>query len=456
MAFIDTISAAMWGPITLMLLVGTGLYFSFRLKFLPQRKLFFGIRTAFSHRSGSGDISAFSALMTSLGATIGTGNIAGVATAYAFGGPGAIFWMWVTAFTGIATGYAEGIIAVKYRMRSYDGKMRGGPMYALEYGIHNKKLGRILAVLFSVFTVAAAFSGGSMVQANAVSDAAKTVFGISPYISGPILAAVCSAVMLGGIKSLGAVSARLVPFMGVFYIAGGIIVIVLNINRLADGIFAIFTSAFSGHAAIGGFAGASVTTAMRFGAARGVFSNETGLGSTSIASCAAKTDHPVRQGLVQMTTPFFDTLLVCTITGLAIACTGVWQHEEAGISMTAAAFESALPGAGQYIVAVGLMFFALTSILGWSFYGERALEYLVGSNRFTRLYRAAYCFVIFIGAVIPLRLVWGVSDITIVLMALPNLFCLVYLRNVIIRESRLWHNNTGITKPKFSETKKPA
>lgn len=433
----------------LLLLVGTGLYYSFRLKFLPQRKLFLGLRTAFAHSSGSGDISAFFALMTSLGATIGTGNIAGVATAYAFGGPGAIFWMWVSAFTGIATGYAEGILAVKYRVRLSNGKLRGGPMYALERGLKSKKLGRFLAVMFSVFTAVTALCTGSMVQANAVSDAAKAAFGINPVASGLFTAFVCIFVMLGGIKSVAAFSGRLVPFMGLFYIAGGLIVIILNFSRLADGIASIFTSAFSGQAAIGGFAGASVAAAIRFGAARGVFSNETGLGSASIASSAAKTDHPVRQGLVQMTAPFFDTLLVCTITALAIACTGVWQHGTAGVSMTIAAFEIGLPGTGQYIVTIGLILFALTSILGWSFYGERALEYLAGSSRFTFTYRAVYCCFIFMGAVVPLRLVWGVADIAIVLMSLPNLFCLLFLSGVVVRESRCFWQKA------LQETKKP-
>ncbi|MFA5675146.1 MAG: sodium:alanine symporter family protein [Christensenellales bacterium] len=442
MAVVDTVGAALWSPVGLMLLIVTGLFFSFRLKFLPQRKLFFGIRSAFSRGGGNGDISSFSALMTSLGAAIGTGNIAGVAAAYAFGGPGAIFWMWVTAVTGIATGYAEGITAVKYRVRSADGQMRGGPMYALERGLVNKKLGRFLAVMFSVFTIAAAFCTGSMVQANAASDAAKAAFGINPVISGLIITAVCSAVMLGGIKSVAAFCCRLVPFMGLFYIAGGIIVIALNAQRLAYGVTAIFTSAFTGHAAIGGFAGASVMAAMRFGGARGVFSNETGIGSTSIASSAAKIDDPVKQGLVQMTVPFFDTLVVCTITALTIACTEVWQEGTAGVPMAIAAFEAGLPGAGRYIVSTGTILFAFTSVLGWSFYGERAVEYLAGSTRLTFVYRAVYCCFIFVGAVIPLKLVWGIADIAIVMMALPNLFCLICLSGDVVSESRRFWRKT--------------
>ena len=448
MTTIDTISAAAWGPPMLLLLIGTGLFLSVRLAFLPQRKLLYGIRTVFARSSGSGDISPFSALMTSLGATIGTGNIAGVATAFAFGGPGAVFWMWVTAAVGISTGYAEGILAIKYRIRESDGTMRGGPMYALERGLKNKRLGRALALVFSLCAILSALGGGSMVQANAVSEAAKAAFGLNPMAAGLLMTAVCAAVMLGGIRSIAKFSSRLVPFMGLFYIIGGIVVILLHIDRLGSGIANIISAAFTGQAAAGGFAGASVLAAMRYGASRGIFSNETGLGSASIAAAAAKTDQPVRQGLVLMTAPFFDTLVVCTITALVIASTGVWQQPDAsgGASMTLAAFELGLPGVGQYVVAIALILFAVTSILGWSFYGERALAYLTG--RATWLYRTIYCVCILIGALVPLRVVWGIADIANVMMAIPNLICILCLSGVVVRESRAFWQHKKPTPPK--------
>lgn len=455
MAVVERLGALMWSPVMLMLFVGTGLYFSVRLKFLPIRKLFLGIRTAFTHSSGKGEIPAFFALMTSLGATIGSGNIVGVATAYAFGGPGAIFWMWICALAGISTGYAEGIIAIKFRVCIKNGQLRGGAMYALENGLKRKALGRFLAIAYCVFTVAAALCSGSMVQANAVSESVTSTFNLNPAITAIAVTAVSFAVIFGGLKSVSSVSARLVPFMGLFYIIGGVIVIILNISRLGAAISLIIKRAFCSQAAVGGAAGASVMLAMRYGAARGVFSNETGTGSASIASSAAITDFPVRQGLIQMTTPFFDTLLVCTITALAIACTDSWQSGGFGAGITIAAFESGLPGTGKYIVSIGLILFAFTSILGWSFYGERALEYLAGSNRFTFLYRIIYCIFVFAGALAPLKLAWGLADIAILLMALPNLFCLLSLRHIVIRESQLFWSRQGARKRYFTQTKKP-
>lgn len=426
----------------LVLLVGTGIFLSFRLRFLPQKKLFYGIRMAFSRNGGGGDISPFAALMTSLAATIGTGNIVGVATAFAMGGPGAVLWMWVTALVGLSTKYTECLLAVKYRIKGMDGQMRGGPMYTMENGIKNKRLGRLLGLVFSACAVLASFGIGNLTQANAVSGAAAAAFGLSPVIAGIVMAACAFVVMLGGIKSIARICGRLVPFMGAFYILGGLVVIALHIDRLGSGLTQIFSAAFSGQAAAGGFAGATVASALRFGVARGVFSNEAGLGSAPIAAASAKTDHPARQGLVSMTGTFFDTLVVCTITALVIACTGMWQEPGlSGASMTLAAFEAGLPGIGRYIVTIGLMLFAFSSILGWAFYGERSLEYIAGSQRATGIYRFVFCCAVFVGAVVPLKLVWGFSDIANALMAVPNLICLLCLSGVAARETRdFWRN----------------
>ena len=329
---IDKINGFLWSPYTLLLFVGTGAFLMLRLKFLPLRKLWFGIKTAFCGNKGNaqmpGDITPFQALMTSLAATIGTGNIAGVATAIALGGPGAVFWMWVMAVLGMATKYSEAVLAVKYREKGPDGSMRGGPMYALKNGVKPKRLGRLLGALFAMFTVIASFGLGNMAQANSVSDAAKAAFGFSPAATGILLAVLCVMVIVGGIKSIAKVTSHIVPLMGGLYIVGGLAVIALNIGNLGSGIAGIFSAAFSGQAAAGAFAGASTTAAIRYGVARGVFSNEAGLGSASIAAAAAKTRHPREQGFVSMTGVFFDTLIVCTITALVIAVTGVWQQTD--------------------------------------------------------------------------------------------------------------------------------
>ena len=429
------ISRYVWGPVMLVLLVGTGVFLTVRLRFLPLRKLGLGIRMAFSRRSAGnaqGDISPFAALMTALAATIGTGNIAGVATAITLGGPGAVFWMWVAALFGMASKYGEAVLAVCYRQRGIDGGWRGGPMYALEKGFGHRDLGQILAVMFAVCTVIASFGIGNMAQANAVSDVAAS-FGVSPLAAGIVLSVLCGLVMLGGIQSIAKVTSRLVPLMGGLYILGGLIVIALHIDRLGAGIADIVSAAFSGQAASGAFAGASVMSAIRYGVARGVFSNEAGLGSAAIAAAAAKTDHPARQGLISMTGTFFDTLVVCTVTALVISCTGVWQtHGFGGAALTAAAFESGLPGAGRTIVATGLVLFAITSILGWSYYGERCIEYLVPRRRVVTVYRIAFCIAITVGAVVPLEMVWHFADTANALMAVPNLVGLIVLNRGIV------------------------
>lgn len=430
----------------LILLVGTGIFLMFRLKFLPIRKLGYAIKLAFSgkHKNNkqAGDITPFQALMTSLAATIGTANIAGVATAVAIGGPGAVFWMWVTAVFGMATKFSECVLAVKFREKDENGQMRGGPMYALEKGLRTKWLGRLLAVLFCVFTVIASFGIGNMAQANSVSGAAQAAFGLDPLAVGIFMSVICGLVIIGGIKTIAKFASKVVPLMGGLYILAGLIVIALNADKIGAGLTGIFRAAFSGQAATGAFAGASTIAAMRYGVARGVFSNEAGLGSAPIAAAAAKTDHPVRQGFVSMTGTFFDTLIICTITALVIACSGLWEQADAagnaltGAPLTIAAFGAGLSDFGEYIVTIGLMVFAFTSILGWSYYGEKSLEYLVRSNRVTTIYRLVFCFVVIIGATIPLEFVWDFADTANVLMAVPNLICLLALSGVVVKESK--------------------
>ncbi len=446
----------------LILLVGTGVFLTFRLRFLPIRKLGYAIKLAFSkkhkNKKQAGDISAFQALMTSLAATIGTANIAGVATAIAIGGPGAVFWMWITAVFGMATKFSECVLAVKYREKGENGSMRGGPMYALEKGLGAKRLGRFLAVLFCVFTITASFGIGNMAQANSVSGAAKAAFGLDPLAVGIMLSVMCGLVILGGIKTIAKFASKVVPLMGGLYILAGLIVIALNADKIGEGLANIFRAAFSGQAATGAFAGASTIAAMRYGVARGVFSNEAGLGSAPIAAAAAKTDHPVRQGLVSMTGTFFDTLIICTITALVIACTGTWEQADAmgnaltGAPLTIAAFCAGLSDIGGYVVTIGLMLFAFTSILGWSYYGEKSLEYLVRSERAAIIYRVLFCIVVIVGAVFPLEFVWNFADTANVLMAVPNLICLLALSGVVVRETddyrRNMYKNQGKTTKK--------
>ncbi|MDD5018105.1 MAG: sodium:alanine symporter family protein [Eubacteriales bacterium] len=444
----EKISAFAWGPTMLVLLVGTGVFLTVRLRFVPLRMLGYGIRSAFTKtgEKSSGDITPFAALMTSLAATIGTGNIAGVAAAIAVGGPGAVFWMWVAAVFGIATKYGEAVLAVKYRERGEDGHMRGGPMYALEKGLRSRRLGRFLGIAFAVFTLIASFGIGNMAQAGAVAQAAGAAFGAPPLTAGILLCALCALVILGGIRSVARVASRFVPLMGGLYILCGLVVIALNIGHLGTGLASIFAAAFTGQAATGAFAGASVMAAIRCGVARGVFSNEAGLGSAPIAAAAAKTDSPARQGFVSMTGTFFDTLVVCTVTALVIACTGVWRQADAagsaqgGAALTVAAFDAALPGAGGYIVSIGLVLFAFSSILGWSYYGERALEYLLQSNRAVTGYRVVFCAAVVLGAAVPLEIVWRFSDTANALMALPNLVCLLCLHRVIESETKAFMN----------------
>lgn len=451
MNFSEIIAAVnnfVWGPVMLALLMGTGIFLTIRLKFLPWRNLGYALKSVFakpdpSKKESSGDISPFQSLMTALAATIGTGNIVGVATAMVLGGPGALVWMWISALFGLSTKYGESVLAVKYRETNAEGEMAGGPMYAMKNGFKNKTIGSVLAVLFSGFAVIASFGIGNMTQANSISGAVLGTFGIPTWITGAVITILAIVVLLGGIKSIGRVCGVIVPFMAIFYFVAGILVIIINFENLPAGIAQIFTMAFSPMAVAGGVGGtviASMLSAMRWGVARGVFSNEAGLGSAPIAAAAAKTDHPSRQGYINMTGTFFDTLVVCSITGLVIASSGVLgTMTEAGkllsgAALTIAAFESALGPIGGYIVTIGIMLFAFSTILGWEYYGEKSLEYLIKAPIAVKVYRLFYSLVAFVGATTALQIVWDFSDTMNGLMAIPNLISLLVLSNVIAKE----------------------
>ncbi|MCM3179372.1 sodium:alanine symporter family protein [Cytobacillus horneckiae] len=430
-SLIATIGNIVWGPVTLVLIVGTGIYLTIRLGFLQIRDLPYALKLTFSksdkNNKDKGDISHFQSLMTAMAATLGIGNITGVATAIMMGGVGAIFWMWLAAFFGMATKYAEAILAVKYRVTNHKGEISGGPMYYIEKGLGWKWL----AVLFALFGFLASFGIGNMTQANTVAGSLETNFGINPWISGFILMVFTAIVLLGGIKSIGKVTGIFVPFMALFYLAGGLIIIILNITEVPAAFALIINEAFNPSAAAGG----AVGMAIRYGVARGVFSNEAGLGSAPIAAAAAKTDYPGRQALVSMTGTFIDTIIVCTITGLTIVLSGLYAGHENASSLTGEAFEFFLPGVGNYIVMFGIMFFAYSTIIGWSYYGEKCFGYLFGDNK-TIIYKVLFVAIVMIGAGLELELVWGIADIFNALMAVPNLIALLFLSPVIVAESK--------------------
>lgn len=443
--FVGTVNSLVWGPYMLVLLVGTGLFLTIRLNFASFRYLPYALKLAFSKhqdQTSAGDISHFQALMTALAATIGTGNIAGVATAVTLGGPGAVFWMWVTALVGMATKYAEAILAVKYRIVDENGEMAGGPMYFLEKGLNMRWLG----LLFAFFGAAAGFGIGNMVQSNSVAAAIETTFKIPTWASGIALAILTALVILGGIKSIGRVTAFLVPFMAVFYILGGLVIILMYIGNLPQAIAIILKAAFAGAEPVaGGFAGAAVAHAIRFGVARGVFSNEAGLGSAPIAAAAAKTDHPARQALVSMTGTFLDTIVVCSITGLVLTITGTWEMANpktlTGAALTTAAFSKGLPGTwGGIIVSVGIILFAYSTILGWAYYGEKCAEYLLGAKA-VKPYRYLWVIAVLVGAVAKLSFVWDLADTLNGLMAIPNLIGLLLLSGVVVSETKDFFEN---------------
>lgn len=537
MSFAEIISAIddfVWGPVMLILLVGTGVFLTVRLKFRPWRNLGYALKSTLSKEArttsrGEGDVSPFSALTTALAATIGTGNIVGVATAMVAGGPGALVWMWISACFGLTSKFSECMLAIKYREVNEKGEMSGGPMYTMKKGFKNKKLGAFLGMLFAVFAVIASFGIGNMTQANSIAESVHDTFGVSTTIVGVILTILALVIIVGGIKTISKVSSVVVTFMAIFYVIAGLIVIILNIQNVPAGVAMIFKMAFSFNAVGGGLCGAitaAMMNAMRYGVARGVFSNEAGMGSAAITAAAATTDDPVRQGYINMTGTFWDTIVVCTITGLCIASSGVlgmtdttikgtydvesnniavvahdndkkdanvnyayelknsnlilkyvddnnkentieltysekdkqpsvidgtwndaagneyifeggkYEYKEVvkGAALTIAAFSSVLGKLGGYLVTIGIVLFAFSTILGWEYHGEKAFEYIFNTHKFNMVYRIVFSLVVFVGATTALDVVWNFSDIANALMAIPNLICLLALSGVIAKE----------------------
>lgn len=424
-----------WGAPLIVLLVGGGIFLTIILRGLQIRSLIYSLYLAFIKRKEDdeqeGDISHFQALMTALAATVGTGNIAGVATAIATGGPGALFWMWITGIFGMATKYSEAVLAIKYREVDEFGTMSGGPMYYISKGLGWKWLG----TLFAIFASIAAFGIGNMVQSNSVAEAVRTSFGIPNWTTGIILATFTAMVVLGGIKSIARVTQVLVPIMIVIYFTGAAIILLSQISIIPEIFVLIFRSAFTPTAAIGGFLGATVMQTIRMGVARGIFSNESGLGSAPIAAAAAKTPNPVKQALVSMTQTFIDTIVICTMTGLVILSSGLWNSGRTGAELTALAFDKSLPGgAGEFVVTMGLIFFAYSTILGWCYYGEKSIEYLFSEGA-VKAYRVIFVIFVAVGTFLKLETVWTVSDVMNGLMAFPNLVGLIGLSTIIVSET---------------------
>lgn len=438
-AFFTTLSSLLWGWPMIALLLGTHVFLTIRLRF-PQLKILKAIKLSVKRdKDASGDVSQFGALATALAATIGTGNIVGVATAISLGGPGAVFWCWLTGVFGIATKYGEGLLAIKYRETTADGRMLGGPMYALEKGLGWKWM----AVLFAIFTACASFGIGSTVQANAIATITHEAYGVPTTIVGIAVSLLIAAVVLGGVKSIARVCGFLVPFMALFYVLGCIYILSVNVSYVWPAIKLIVESAFSPQAASGGFAGTSVMLAARYGISRGLFSNESGMGSAPIVAAAARTRNPVRQALVSSTGTFWDTVVICAITGVVIVSSILAYPDISytdGATLTKMAFDK-IPYVGKPLLSFGLLTFAFSTILGWSYYGERAVEYLKG-KRWMLVYRVLFIISIFAGSVANLNVVWNLSDCTNALMAIPNLISLLLLNGVIVHETRkyLWRN----------------
>ena len=446
-SILGQISDFVWGLPLIILLVGTGIYLTFRLGFLQIRSLPYALKLTFSRKQdqeSEGDISHFQALTTASAATIGTGNIVGVATAIFLGGPGAVFWMFVAGLFGMATKYGEAILAVKYRVKDAQGNMAGGPMYYLEHGLKQKWL----AVLFAIFGALAAFGIGNGTQAKAISDLMQDTFSVPAWVTGIALVIFAGLVILGGIKWIGRVTSYFVPFMAIFYILAGLYVMIANFQLVPDAIATIFTHAFSGEAALGGTIGAVI----RYGVARGLFSNEAGMGSAPIAAAAAKTDLPGRQALVSMVQVLFDTLIICMITGITIVMSGLWEDKtiEAGV-LTSAAFEQLVGSIGPYLITLGLLFFASSTILGWAYYGEKCFQYLIKSPTAIWVYRTVFVLFIFVGATASLDSVWTLADILNGLMAIPNLIGLIGLSGIIVLETKRFQQI--VKEEKDAETK---
>ena len=426
-------------PFLIVAILGTGLFLMIGLRFIPFIRLFQSIKMLWQGRREKahqeGDISAFNALMTSLSATIGTGNIVGVATAIVLGGPGALFWMWMTALVGMATKYAEVLLAVHYREEDAKGNKVGGPMYYIKNGLGPKY--KWLAVLFAAFGTLAGFGIGNTIQSNSVAQVFEAEFGIAVEVTGVIVALLVGLVLIGGIKRIAIIAGKLVPMMAIAYVMASILILIVHRDQIADTFELIFYHAFTPIAATGGFAGAAVWAAIHYGVARGIFSNEAGLGSAPIAHAAAKTNNPVRQGSIAVVGTFIDTLIICTLTGLVIIITGAWTSGENGAPLASFAFESALPGIGGYIIAVAQSIFALTTLLGWSVYGERCIAYLFGVKAIIP-FRLLWILVIPIGAILDLGLIWLIADILNLLMAIPNLIALLLLSPVVFGLTRAY------------------
>lgn len=459
---LEAIDEVVWGPVMLVFLVGTGIFLTFKLNFLPWRKLPTALKMVFSPESrktdkGKGDISPFSALMTALAGTIGTGNIVGVATAMITGGPGALVWMWVAAAFGISTKYAECALAIKYRETNSKGEMCGGPMYTIKNAFKNKKIALILAGAFSVFTVFASFGIGNMSQANSISSSLSKTFSVPSWVTGVVLAVLTGIIIFGGIKSISKVSSVLVPVMAVFYIVSGLIIICANYKNIPAGFLTIWSMAFGGKAVAGGIAGTltvSVMQSIRYGVSRGVFSNEAGLGSAAITASSVTTDSHVNQGYINMCGTFIDTIVVCTITGLVIASSGLLGTVDSngvmldGADLTIACFESVLGKPGAIVVSVGILLFAWSTILGWEYQGEKALEFLFKKRIICYIYRVVFAIMVFFGSVAALDVAWSFSDIANGLMAIPNLISLVVLSGVLRKDTIHHHKTTKKIKQK--------
>jgi len=444
-AFFSAINGFVWGPPMLVLILGTGLLLQIRLKLMPILRIPTGFRMVWRGRrpdaTAEGEISPYAALMTALAATVGTGNIAGVATAIALGGPGAMFWMWMTALVGMATKYSEVLLAVHFREVDDHGEHVGGPMFAIKNGLGRNW--RWLGAAFALFGGLAGFGIGNMVQSNSIAEVVNASFGIPAWITGLVLTLLTGFVLLGGIKRIGAVAEKLVPAMCIGYIIAALIVLVLYAGQIPAAFGLIFEHAFSPVAASGGFAGATIMLAMRYGVARGIFSNEAGLGTAGIAQAAGQSSSPAQSGLIGMMGTFIDTLVVCTMTGLVIMVTGVWNSGVSGAALTSSAFGTALPGIGQYILAIALAIFAYTTILGWAYYGEKCWEYLAGTA-VEKPYRVLWTLFVMVGAVTHLDFVWLVADTLNAFMAFPNLVSLVLLSPVVVKITNDYFASAGL------------
>lgn len=439
LSILNKIDSFLWGAPLIILLIGTGIYLTLRLGFLQVAKLPLALKLIFkAENKGKGEVSSFKSLCVALAATVGTGNIVGVATAVKMGGPGALFWMWVAAFFGMATKYAEGLLAIKYRSVDKNRNISGGPMYYIRKGMGEKY--KPLAIFFAFATMLVAFFGiGTFPQVNAIIDSVNISFGVPKLATNIVLTVIVGSIIFGGLKNIAKVTSKLIPFMAIFYIGISFVIICMNITFVPDAIRLIVKDAFTGSAAVGGFAGSTIMMAMQSGVARGIFSNEAGLGSAPIAAAAAKTHYPSEQGLISMTGTFIDTIIVCSMTGLVLVLTGVWSGENSGAAMTSAAFVQGFGNFGSILLTLSLVLFAFTTILGWNYYGERACVYLFGVKGITP-YRVIFIAMIALGVFLKLDIIWILADIVNGLMAVPNLIALVALSGVVVEETKLYLN----------------